>query len=180
MYWKNSNHCWEFSSAASPVDLHLSVESIVEKQVVGHSHTVGLHWVTLRTIIIHWVTMRTIIIHWVTLLRTIIIAGNGSVYTLPVHSSSSRCQSHSSSRPSIYYVAASSVLTFLKQQIFTFPRQKIKVNFSEIAICTFPLPRICNINSQACIIPVKTQKVYWRRKVYWRSSSIASGGIFGN
>ena len=164
MCWKSGHYCWEFSSAASPVDLHLSVESIVEKQVVGHSHTVGLHWVTLS--------------------RTIIISGKllycRQWFSLPVHSSSSRCQSHSSSRPSIYYVAASSVLTFLKQQIFTFPRQKIKVNFSEIAICTFPLPRICNINSQACIIPVKTQKVYWRRKVHWRSSSIASGGIFGN
>ena len=34
----------------TPVDLHLSVESIVEEQVVGHPHAVGLHWVTLAII----------------------------------------------------------------------------------------------------------------------------------
>ena len=36
---------------ALPVDLHLSVESIVEEQVVGHPHTVGLHGVTLGNIL---------------------------------------------------------------------------------------------------------------------------------
>ena len=36
---------------ALPVDLHLSVESIVEEQVVGHPHTVGLHGVTLVNIL---------------------------------------------------------------------------------------------------------------------------------
>ena len=37
---------------ALPVDLHLSVESIVEQQVVGHPHAVGLHRVTLRNIVL--------------------------------------------------------------------------------------------------------------------------------
>merc|ERR1719397_1580549 len=35
-----------------PVDLHLSVESIVEEQVVGHPHAVGLHWVTLSIVVV--------------------------------------------------------------------------------------------------------------------------------
>ena len=42
---------------ALPVDLHLSVESIVEEQVMGHPHTVGLHGVTLAIVVVPNVTV---------------------------------------------------------------------------------------------------------------------------
>ena len=52
---------------ALPVDLHLSVESIVEEQVVGHPHTVGLHGVTLKT------TITTVSIYWPAYLSIVVI-----------------------------------------------------------------------------------------------------------
>lgn len=37
------------------VYLHLSVESIVEKKVVRHSNSMGLHWVSLPIVIVPYV-----------------------------------------------------------------------------------------------------------------------------
>jgi len=35
-----------------PVHLHLPVETIVQQQVVGHSHPVGLHGVALAVVVV--------------------------------------------------------------------------------------------------------------------------------
>jgi hypothetical protein len=39
------------------VDLHLPVEPIVKKEVVGHSHAVGLHGVALAVVVVPNVTI---------------------------------------------------------------------------------------------------------------------------
>ena len=40
------------SSLVRPVDLHLPVESVVEEEVVGHAHPVGLHRVALAVVVV--------------------------------------------------------------------------------------------------------------------------------
>ena len=40
-----------------PVNLHLPVQPIVKKQVVGHPHAVGLHGVALAIIIVSYVAI---------------------------------------------------------------------------------------------------------------------------
>ena len=44
------------------VDLHLSVESIVEQKVVGHAYTVRLHGVTLPIVVVAYVTCQEIVV----------------------------------------------------------------------------------------------------------------------
>merc|ERR550532_3086462 len=73
------------SRLVGPVDLHLSVESIVEKQVVGHSHTVGLHWVTLSIVVVPDV-------------RVIVVANLRFTMLLHPHSLLFSCRSESSNK----------------------------------------------------------------------------------
>ena len=39
-----------------PVNLHLTVEAVVEEEVVGHPHPVGLHGVALAIVVVPDVT----------------------------------------------------------------------------------------------------------------------------
>ena len=45
------------SGFVRPVDLHLSVEAIVEEKVVGHPHSVRLHGMSLAIIVVAYVTV---------------------------------------------------------------------------------------------------------------------------
>ena len=40
-----------------PVDLHLPVEAVVEEEVVGHPHPVGLHGVALAIVVVPYITV---------------------------------------------------------------------------------------------------------------------------
>ena len=40
-----------------PINLHFPVKPVVKKEVVGHSHPVGLHGVTLAIVVVAYVTV---------------------------------------------------------------------------------------------------------------------------